>query len=225
MCCSGDSNAAALEKTQTAMTQTLNASYQTMFSEQQALLKPLQAQLQQMVTNPQGFSPQELATLRTSSTDQTATQFKNAAIAANTMGAAHGGADLSSGVQAGIEASVAAQGAQVQSQNQNQITLANEQQRQQNYWKAISGLGDVAGLENPTPVAGAGASVANSGTNAGNLLLNSQQASWGNIGGIISGVAGLATGLPGIVGGISGMLNPGHSIIPGSGSSGPIGDN
>lgn len=213
MCCSGDQNAKALEKTQLAMTQTLNANYQTMFAEQQALLKPLQAQLQQMVTNPQGFSPQELAALRTSSTDQTSQQFRNAAVSAATLGAAHGGADLSSGVQAGIEANVAAQGAQAQAGNQQQITLANEEQRQQNYWKSIGGLENVAGLENPTPVAGAGAGVANSATNAGDLLLKSQQASWGNIGGIISGVAGLATGgISSIAKGIGGLFNRGGSV-------------
>lgn len=189
------------------MTQTLNASYSTMFGEQQALLKPLQAQLQQLVTNPQGFSPQELAALRTSSTDQTATQFRNAAVAANTLGAAHGGADLSSGIQAGIESGVAAAGAQAQAQGQENITLANEEQKQKNYWSGIAGLENVAGLENPTPVAGAGAGVANSATNAGDLLLKSQQASWGNIGGVISGIAGLATGLPGIVKGVQSVTN------------------
>ena len=207
MCCSGDQTAKNLEETQAAMTSTLNASYTTMFAEQQALLKPLQVQLQQAVNNPQGFSPAELASLRTSSTDLTAGQFEKAAVAANTMGAAHGGADLSSGVQAGIEAGVATAGAQTQAQNQQGITIANEQQRQQNFWKGIGGLEDIGGLENATPVAGAGAGVANSATSAGNLALNSQQASWGDIGGVISGVAGLATG--GVIPGIQALSNVG----------------
>lgn len=191
MCCSGDPVARNLEQTQAAFTETLNNSYKVTFANQQAVLASVTAQLNNAVSNPQGFSPKDLATLRTSSTDLTANQFKNAMVTAQTRNAATGGADLGSGVAAGITSDIAAKGAEAQAQNQQQITMANEELKQQNYWKGISGLQTVAGLESPAPVANAGANVANSATNAGNLLLGSQQAQWGDIGATISGIAGL----------------------------------
>lgn len=198
MCCSGDSTAQDLEKTQAAFTSTLNSAYSTMFANQQATLAKLTAQLNQAVNNPQGFSAQDLAAMRTTTMDQTTQQFARAQVAANAKAAAEGGADLGSGVAAGISAGIQAQGAEAQAAGQEQITLANEQLKQQNYWRGISGLENLGGMENPTSIAGAEAGVANSATNAGQLVLSSEQAGWGDIGGVISGIAGLGAAAGGV---------------------------
>ena len=206
MCCSGDSSAKSLESTQAAFVNTLNASYQTTFAEQQATLAKLSTQLNYMISNPHGFSPADLAAMRTSATDMTAGQFQKAMAATGAYAASHGGADLSSGVQAGITAGVATAGAQEQSREQLAITQANEQMKMENYWKSISGLGTVAGLQNPAAYAGESAGVAKSSVDAGQLLLASKQAGWQDVGGVISGIAGL--GLSVATGGLSEFAKP-----------------
>ena len=191
MCSSGDSTAKANEQSQLQFSQQLQSDFATTFGQNQGLFKQLSGVLQQALTNPQGYSPAALAAMRTSATDTIASQTQAAKVAAGNYAATHGGSALPSGVNAQIAGGIATAGAQSQAQAQNQITQANEDLRQQNYWRAISGLGSVMGENNPLGYAGAQTGASNASTGAGNLLLQSQQAGWANVGGIISGVAGL----------------------------------
>jgi hypothetical protein len=211
VCSSGDKTASENEKSQLQFSNTLQASFATAFANNQAILQNLTGKLSAIIQNPTGFSPQALTAARTNATDTVARQFQTASTAANAVAAAHGGDALPSGVSAQVSGQIAQGAATAQSQEQNQITLANEQQRQQNYWNAISALGGVARTEDPTGYAGASSTAANASTNAGNLLLQSQQATWGDIGGIISGVAGLGEAVA--TGGLS-------SFIPSGGGGG-----
>src|SRR6185437_12491610 len=75
--------------------------------------------------------------------------FQNAQAGLNEQEFTKGGLDLPSGVNAQLDASLQAQRAQQQAGEENQITLANEEQRQQNYWNAVKTEGGVADAYNP----------------------------------------------------------------------------
>jgi hypothetical protein len=194
MCCSGDHTAKNLEQAQYQMTLTLNNDYKIAFGEQQAVLARLNNQFSYIMNNPQGYDMKTLASMRTSATDENAVQFSRAMAAGAAFSATHGAADVSSGTAAQIGSEIAASGAAMQAQSQNQITQAQGQAKRQDYWNALQGLSNVGSMYNPTSYAGAGATAANSSVNAGQLLLQSQQATWSNMFGVIKGAAGLAMG-------------------------------
>jgi hypothetical protein len=204
MCSSPNPTEVALQQSQAAFTNTLDSSFKSTFANQQTILGMLSTNLQKMIVNPQGFTPAEMTALRTGATDTTATQTENAQKSAAAYGASHGGADLGSGVQSMIQGDIATGGAQQLSQEQNQITVANAQQQQQNYWNAIQGLTQVGNAYNPTGYADSATRSANAVTNASNAITSEEQAGWQDAFGVVSGVAGLvsaAAGIPGLGGG------------------------
>ena len=75
------------------------------------------------------------------------------------------------------------------------LSNANEEMKQQNFWKGISGLNSAAsqyGGAGATSISGAG-NAAESSVNAGQLKLASQQAGWADVGGMISAAGGLVS--------------------------------
>jgi len=146
----GDKTVEQGEHSQAGFNNVLQAAFKQQFGASSAVLNFLNGKLTDMANNPTGFSPQALAAARTNAIQQSATDVNNATKAAQASAAAHGGNGLPSGVQAQIAGQIQAAGANEESNNLNQINLANEQQRQQNYWAAIQGLGSVANAENPT---------------------------------------------------------------------------
>jgi len=218
MCSSPDPTEEALKQSQAAFTSTLQNSFQSAFGANQAILGTLTNALKAQVANPQGFTPAALTAMRTGATDTIASQTNNATIAANNYIATHGGSDLGSGVNAQIQGGVQVAGMQQQAGEQNQITLANAQQQQQNYWNAISGLTNVGNAYNPQGYASAETNSANATTTAANAVAAEKQQGWQNAFGVVQGVAGLATaaaGLPDFGGGSGGGSNSAGSQTPG----------
>ena len=164
------------------------------------MLDTLSAKLTDTLNNPKGFSPEQMAILKTSASDTIARQTNMAKIGAGAAIAQHGGADLGSGVSAQVLGSIEGEGMQSQSQADTGINLASEAQKNQNYWNSVKGLTDVAAAENPTGYASAANQSADATANLSHAVLASQQAGWQNTMGIISGVAGLGTG---VVGGLN----------------------
>lgn len=193
MCSSANPTEVSLQQSQAAFTNTLDTSFKSTFANQQQILGTLSSRLTSMLNNPTGFGPKMLTALRTNATDTTAAQTQNAEKSAAAYGASHGGADLGSGVQSQIQGDIATGGAQQLSQEQNQITVADAQQQQQNYWSAINGLTQVGNAYNPNGYASNANSSANAVTSASNAITSEQQTGWQNAMGIVSGVAGLAT--------------------------------
>lgn len=191
MCCSGDSTAKSTEQAQAAFTNTLSSAFTTAFGANQAMLGTLSAKLTQMINNPQGFSPATLALMKTNATETTQAQTLNAERAASAAESMHGGPTLGSGVNAQIAGSIAATGAEQTAQEESNIDVQSGLLQNANYWKAISGLTNVAEAENPTGIASSEAGVANSTANLSNAVTSSEQAGWSDVGSIISGVAGL----------------------------------
>jgi hypothetical protein len=198
MCSSANPTEVSLQQSQAAFTNTLDTSFKTTFANQQQILGTLSSTLQKAILNPQGFTPAEMVALRTGATATTAQQTENAQKAAAAYGASHGGADLGSGVQSEIQGEIATGGAQQTATEQNQITVADAQQRQQNYWNAIQGLTNVGNAYNPNGYAANATGAANSVTSASNAITSEEQAGWQDAFGVVSGVAGLATAAAGM---------------------------
>jgi hypothetical protein len=186
MLCKGDDTAQLAEQKQLTVTDQIMNMFQAQYNDQEGILNFLKTNLQPQVTNPKGMSDADLAAARTLSTDTVAQQTKNAQIAANAAAARTGGAALPSGVSTMIEASAAEQGAQQQAQQQNQITLANQQLKEQNYLAAISGL---TGVSQVNPLS-ASSSVNQGFSNIAPLSESVTQANGPGVGQIIGGLVG-----------------------------------
>lgn len=196
----------ALQQAQTTTANTLNQDYATTFSEQQGVLGNLQAKMNYVAANPMGYTPAQLATAKTSINENTATAAKQALGAAAAYAAAHGGADVGSGVAGEIAGQVASNAAQSKAQQLSALSTANETLKQQNFWKAISGLqgvGSEYGGAGGTAIGGAG-TAANSATGAGAGAVSANEAELAGVGSILGGIGGLVSAGTGFVG-----ANPG----------------
>jgi hypothetical protein len=198
MCSSADPTEKGIEQSQAAMTSTLQDAFKSTFANNQQILGTLSATLEKAIADPQGFTPAEMTALRTNATDTVAGQTADAERSVAAYGATHGGANLGSGVQAQISGEVVSGGSRQLSSEQNQITVADAQQKQQNYWNAISGLTNVGAAYNPTGYAGAETNAANSTTSAAAQTLAERQSGWQDAFGVVSGIAGLGMAAAGI---------------------------
>jgi len=174
----------------------LQAAFSQQFGQNQQILNLLHSKLQAVINNPQGFSPEKLAALRTSAIQQTAAGNQAAVQATNQAIAARGGSTLPSGVNAQIQGQMAQSAENQESGMLNQINIANEDQRQQNYWNAVSGLGGVASQINPLGYAGASSTAGNTLANLSQAYTASQAMSMGPINSIAGGLGqGIGGGL------------------------------
>jgi hypothetical protein len=216
MCSEADPTQEALRDSQAAFTGTMRQAFSTAFANNQAILGNLTNILTKAIANPQGYTPAEMTALRTGVTDTVAQATKNATIAAGNYAATHGGADLGSGVTAQIEGGIQTGGMEEGAREQSQITIANAERQQQNYWNAISGLTQVGAAYNPTGYAGAETSSANATTAASQEVSAERQAGWQNAFGVVSGIAGLASaaaGIPKFGGGGGSASIPGSNYV------------
>jgi hypothetical protein len=146
--------------------------------------------------NPTGIGAPAMATMRTGATENAALATAHAQQANNLAAAVHGGNGLPSGVAEQITANTNNAGAALDASGQNQITMQDENLKNENYWKAVQGLSGTAQLENPNAYAQdansgagevAGLSQAYTESNKSQLL--------GALGGAVGGAAtGWATG-------------------------------
>lgn len=184
----GDSTAQSAEKSQASFTNTLQNAFQTNNGAQQQQLSFLNNKLQSAITNPQGYSPSTLAAMRASANDSVAATSQNVQRSVQNMQAGRAGAGaLPSGVDSQINASVASQAAQAGNKAQQDITIDDANLKNQNEWNAVKAEEGVAGLENPTGMAGE----ANTGASTVGSLSQAVTAANGpGIGSILGGIAG-----------------------------------
>ena len=181
-----------LQKTQTAMAQTLSNSYGQSFANQQNVLAAQQARLSAQVANPQGYTPQQLAGATTSINENTATAAKQAIGAAGAFAAAHGGADVGSGAAGQLAGEIASGATLAKSQQLSQLNQQNQEMKQANYWRGIEGLNQVGSAYGQAAgtAAGSSAGVASSGAQAGEAAFQAMGPS--TLGSIMQGVGTLA---------------------------------
>lgn len=193
--CKGDDSAKQAEQQQAAFNQQLMSLFSTQFASQQGILNTLKTTLMPMLQNPQGYSPEALAALRSQAKESADDSYANAQKAFQTQSFARGGRDLPSGVDEQISGAIANGAAAQEAGAQQNITLANENQKQTNFWNAINGLNGVSAQENPLGYASAATSGGNTVANLSGAVTNSQQS--GLLGGILGGVFGAGGALLG----------------------------
>jgi len=197
-CSSGGQIAAtdeALQASQAAFNNTMVAQAGATFAEQQGVLGRETARLNAIMANPMGYTPTQLHNAVTGINENTAAAAKNAIGKAAAFSAAHGGADIGGGTIGAVAGDIASQAAQAKSSQLASLSQQDQELKQQNFWKAMSGLGAVSseyGGANSTQIGGAN-SAANSAVGAGKGALDAKQAGWANFGGILSGIGGLAS--------------------------------
>lgn len=220
-CKGAGSQLTGISQSQQNFMNTLQQDFGTAFSGQQNILNNLASTLQTTLAGgpgQYGFSAPETAALNTTATTGTAAQTRNAQQAAGEAAAAQNGGNsvLPNNAAAQTAANIAEQGAQQTSNQLLGIKEAGYQQGNQNYNTALSGLTNVAGLENPTGVASAantaGSGAANTATTVQNM--NNAASPWNIAGGMLGGLASTALNfaLPGagsIAGGVLGSLGGG----------------
>lgn len=185
----GDPTAKAAEQQQMQFDQQLMSLFQAQYGKQSAITSFLTGKMEPLISKGgQGYTPEQLAAMRTSATDTISQQTQNAQRAIN----ATQERGLPSGVNAQVQGSLMAQEAEQQAATQNQITQANANLQQENYWNAINVLNGQAATENPLGYAGGATN--GSGAVAGLSEADTQRR---NSGFLHSLATGLGTGIAG----------------------------
>src|SRR5260370_335529 len=136
----GDDTAKSTEASAATFTKTLQSAFATNNAHQQQQLNFLNKNLEEAVTNPQGYSPQTLAAMRTQGEDAAAQNNSKVMQAVQEKNATEGGASataLPTGVQEQIQAGVASAEAQNESNAELGITEQNGQLQNENKWRAV----------------------------------------------------------------------------------------
>ena len=197
MCGPSDSEK-TLAGQQADFAQQLQSSFSQRFANQDAVLKQLNNTLSATIAagpGQQGFTPQELAARNAAALDTTSANYANAARAVNGQLAGRGGdAGLQSGVDSQIQASIATQGAQQLSKEQQDITAENYGVGRERYNTALAGMNALSGQYNPQAFASLG-NDANQ-TAYGEAYKNTEQSNqlWKDIGGFASSAIGAGVG-------------------------------
>lgn len=201
--CGPSGGQTALSQEQADFYKELQGSYATEFAGQSAILSSLNAAFTPILNagpNQQGFSAAENATLNTQAMNTTSRNYQNAARAVGSQLAARGGGNayLPSGVNAGIDASIASAAAGQLSAEESQITQANYAQGRQNFFNAAGALSGEASLMNPTQYAGQATGAGGAAFQSATDIYNQGNAWQGLLGGVLGGALGsFGTGIGG----------------------------
>ena len=174
MCSSGSGTTQDAQRSENAFSKELQADFEAQFGANTRLTSLINGQMwNQINAGGEGYSKPALAAMRAQAADSIAGNFQHAQHALQEHEAQTGGNDLPSGVNAQLDAGLYAKEAEQQAAAANDITLANENQRQQNYWRAIGTLSGNNAARNPLGYAsaanggaGAEAALSNANTNA-----------------------------------------------------------
>lgn len=208
-------------KQQLAFNSQLMGLFQKQFASQQSQLEFLKGVLQPEIKNAQagqGFSNEALTAMRTGATDTLSGQFQNAQAALNQTLRTSGDANVPSGVTVGANAALFNSEAIAKAGAQNQITLANQQQAQNNLWNSVNALNGVAAQENPLGYAnsatGGSGTIANLSSSQGALqnAITNAKGFFGKLGDSFAGAlgSGLGSALTGGLGTGVSMLGNGN---------------
>lgn len=163
-----DPTAQSLENSQAGFAQQLVNIFNQQYGKQSQIFDYLTGQMKAMAASPTGYNADALAAMRTSATDVNSQETQNAKQAfANDVSARSGGSKLAgvAGATASGEATIGAAGAAQEANSQNAITLADQNLRQQNYWRAIAGLTGQQAAADPLGYSSGATSGANSVAN------------------------------------------------------------
>lgn len=219
--CGPTADEKSLQASESNLATTLQSNFNTQFANQSDVLSQLNNTLKPTIAagpSQTGWSAPEAAAVNTNILDTTAANYKNAARGVNAQLAGRGaggvagvpgsvgsGSGLASGVDQQIRATIASQGAQQLSTEQNQALQANYAQGNANYQKAVGGANALAGLYNPAGYASEASSANGSAFGQANTIQQQQNQ-------LAKDIAGGATALAGdVFGGIGNLDSTGSS--------------
>lgn len=185
-----------LETQQAAFYKTMTDQYNTVFGESQAILSNLTkifTPIVQAGPGQRGFSDEERASLDTTATETTASNYANAQRTLNESLASRGGSDfIPSGEETQLNEGLLATEAGDRSALENQIEQADFETGRQNWAAATEGLAQVSGQENPANFANATTNAGEAAGTTANQIAEASNSLWGAAIGGLSGIAGAA---------------------------------
>jgi hypothetical protein len=207
----------SLQESQAAETQSYMAQQSTLYGESQALQATLTPLLEKEISNPTGFSPQELSDLNASNVNTTGAQYANVQKQLNATNASQNMAGLTSGVASAETAALKGSAAGTVALNAQSTQLANAQLQNTNKNIAQSQLlGMQSGMGSQAISQGSLENQSNQNA-FGEASTIQQQNSQSGVQGILGGVLGAAAGVG------MGVLTGGMSSLAG-GLGGGMGD-
>jgi hypothetical protein len=203
----------------------LRSNYGTLFGEQQGVLSGLNASLTPLVSagpSQRGFSGAQTNALNTAAINASGGAAKQAEQAARTFGAGEGGggtSGLTSGIQKQIESSIASSQAANLGNEENKITMADFNQGNANYWRAVGGQQVLAGEMNPNAAASSGIGAGEASFQEASKINQENNAMGQDIAGLVTAGIGAAANiaLPGS-GSLFSMFKGGGGGAPGPAS-------
>lgn len=206
-----------LQQEQAAQVQQEMQQQQAQYANSQALYNTLAPQLEAMIQNPTGFTPQELADLNASNINTTGAQYANVQKQLNQVNATGNMAGLTSGVAAAENAQLKGAAAGTVASNASNIQLQNANLAQQNKTLAQQDLLSLQSGQGQAAI-GIGGVENTAQNNAFNQAYTEQQQSSQLMNGILGGL--INTGLSFATGGISSALTGGSFLQGGANAIG-----
>lgn len=198
MCSSGGKVAAndqALQDANLAANTQFLTDAKTSFAEQQQIQAKQTALANNLISNPMGYTPKQLAVASTSINENFARAAKTALGSAAAFAAAHGSSDIGGGGIGQIAGQIGEQAASGAASARADLANQNEAMKYQSMLTGLNELNTAGGAAQSAvggSVTGAGTS-GETTTNAGEGVVKAKQAGWENLGGVLSGIGGLVT--------------------------------
>jgi hypothetical protein len=216
----------SIANSQTNFMSTLMQNAQQAFAGSQNIINGITKAVQNTISagpSQFGFSAPELTALNTTTTSANAQAYQNARAAAGENLAATGeGANLPSGSQSGVQANLAEEAAQNQSNSLLGIQEAGYKQGVQNYNEALSADISAGNLENPAGEANAATGAGEAASSSANTIqkANAAASPWAQIGGLVGSLGGAA--LNAFVPGAGTAPGAASGLISGANASGNV---
>jgi hypothetical protein len=167
----------------------------TSFAEQQQIQAKQTAFANNLIANPLGYTAPQLANANTAINENFANAAKGALGSAAAFAAAHGSSDIGGGATGQIAGQIGGQAATGAAAARASLSQQNEALKRESMLTGLQEL-NTAGTGAQGAVGGSVSGAGTTGettTNAGTGVTAAQQAGWGDVTGVLSGISGLAT--------------------------------
>lgn len=175
----------------------------TSFAEQQQVQAKQTALANNLISNPMGYTPKQLAIASTSINENFSRAAKNALGSAAAFAAAHGSSDIGGGGTGQIAGQIGEQVASGAASARADLANQNEAMKYQSMLTGLNELNTAGGAAQGAvsgSVSGAGTS-GETTTGAGSGVLAAKEAGWQELGGVLGGLGGLVSAgasIPGV---------------------------
>jgi hypothetical protein len=164
------------------------------FGEQQAIQAKQTAFANNLMANPMGYTPKELALQTTSVNENFAKSAQRALGSAAAFGATHGASDVGGGGAGQIAGQIGEMAAGGKAGALSDIASRNEAMKRESMLTGLQELNQAGGAAQSAEggtISGAGTTGGTS-VEAGKGVLDAQQAGWSHLTGVLSGLGGIA---------------------------------